>query len=205
MVKWRIASRFGAKFHRIRALSLLSLGLFCLAFVLEILLFGAGRARGSFAGGDFLGIFRGLFTRELLFAMVLMLLGITVYAPALLFLSAALRGFSAGYVLSCLLPATLSFRPIAAFSAVALYLFILAFLQLGYGSFLCEVSLTLFTPPLPDRRGKDVLFGGSLFYSRYFCGRVNLRFLGSYLLFFLFYLACLALLTLLYALICLVL
>lgn len=182
--KLRKSAEAHKKFARYRLFFALSLGAFLAATALEMILFGA-KAQAAFPGGaSFRDVFVGLATGEGILYLSTLLLGVTVYAPAVLFLAAILRGVKAGFALSSLLPAA-GGKAIFAFVLTAAYLFFSALWYLAYASFCTCVSLKIFSAHAERcAAGEERLFGGSLFYAEIFCGSVNTRFLFTYTLFF---------------------
>ena len=172
------------KFARYRLWFGLSLAVFLAVTAAEMIWFGAD-LRASFPqGSDFFRSFASLAAAEGIPYLIACLAGVTVYAPAWQLLSAALRGFSAGFVLSSLLPLA-GGRDAFAFFTTAAYLLFSALWYLAYASFCTAVSLRIFSSHGErGARGEERLFGGTLFFAELFCGSVNLRFLFSYTLFF---------------------
>lgn len=180
--KTLIRQRYG----RYRLFFFLSFSLFLLSLVGEMFLFGAGGyALGEGGEVSFSPLFVTLFTGEAIFYLISFLLGITVYAPVVLFLFSLLRGVFSGFVLSTLA---------ASFPQSGLFPFLLSLFYClfsthvfcGYSSFCTMVCLRLFTDqPLASYRAEEKrMFGGSLFNSTFFANTVNFRFLFSYTLLF---------------------
>ncbi len=172
------------KFARYRLWFALSLAVFLAAASAEMIWFGADLHASFGADVGFRRSFSGLATMEGILYLITFLAGVTVYAPAWQLLAAGLRGFSAGFVLSSLLPLGGGRDALAFFSAAA-YLLTAALWHFAYASFCTAVSLRIFSSHAErGARGEERLFGGTLFYAELFCGSVNLRFLFTYTLFF---------------------
>ncbi|MBP5289113.1 MAG: hypothetical protein J6Z79_04485 [Clostridia bacterium] len=182
--KFGIGAPARRKFFRYRLWFAISLAACLLAWILEMALAGAGIRVPSPGGGPFLRAFAPLATWEGILYLFTLLTGVTVYAPAAAILTAALRGFSAGFILSSLLPLS-GGKALFAFCLTTLYLALSALWFIAYGAFCACVALRIFSSHTEKcAAGEERLFGGSLFFTEYFCGAVNLRFLCSYILFF---------------------
>ena len=127
-----------------------------------------------------------IFKRRFLVIMILMLSGITVYAPIVGFAGAVIWGGWCGIDLISypFASETAGLITVTAFSSL---MFIFAYCV--YSSFCVCVSFRLFTDKLyitdrnVDEEGR--MFGGVLFNSVLFRNTVNIRFLASYILSFL--------------------
>lgn len=178
---------FRKKFRRYRILFFVSFAVFLCFLILEILLFGSGN-QGGFAGEMTFARFAArLFVKEATLYLIVFLMGVTVYAPMLHFVFPALRGIFAGFAFSSLF-CVLSENNLGLLMVFSVFYTLLSSqLFFSYLSFCTCVSLHLFTDRslIPYKTGEKTMFGGSLFYSGYFCNAINFRFLFTYSMLFL--------------------
>jgi hypothetical protein len=129
-----------------------------------------------------------LFVKEAALYLAVFLTGVTVYGPVLQFALPACRGILAGFAFSAVVGKADGENVLALILPAALYTLLSSQLLFSYLSFCTCVSLHLFTDRslLPYQNSEKHLFGGSLFYSGYFCNSINLRFLFTYSLLFIF-------------------
>ena len=177
---------FRKKFHRYRILFFVALAVFFSFFLGEILLFGSGSFSGFAGEMSFARFAARLFVKEAVLYLVAFLMGVTLYAPVLQFALPACRGILAGFAFSALLGLSAKEKAMSLFLLAAIYTLFSSQLFFSYLSFCTCVSLHLFTDRslLPYQNSEKNLFGGSLFYSGYFCNSINLRFLFTYSLLF---------------------
>lgn len=176
---------FRRRYHRYRLFFGLAYAVFLLSFLLSAIFFR--RAGATFSGENYAirETFLRLFSTELILATVLFLTGVTLYAPAVLFLGGIARGVMSGYVLAGF--ELVSAKNVFTAAFCALYFLLGAALFLAYASFCAAVSVRIFSEgTLADpRREEERMFGGTLFFSSLFCRTINMRFLFSYTLVFL--------------------
>ncbi len=168
------------KFGRYRIWFWIAAGVFFAALMGEILLWGSGGRSVLSFQKEPAAFASFLLFREGGFCLLLCLLGVTLYAPALHIVLPLLRGALAGFAFSALFSG--SDLSASAILLAVLYTLLSTQLLFAYSSFCTCVSLHLYTDQsqLSRQNREKELFGGSLFCSRYFCGMVNLRFLFSY-------------------------
>lgn len=176
--------RLRKRYARYRLFFFSAFFVFILTLILEMIFFGAGGERVFFSQTSSEEIFPKIFTADALWILFMFLSGVTLYAPFLHFLFAALRGFLSGFVLSAL---ARSGCGVIFFLFSLLFLVFSAWLFFVYSSFCTSVALRLFTDqPLKSYREEEKrMFGGSLFNSTFFCNVINFRFLSLYAAFFL--------------------
>ncbi len=198
-IKLRNSALAHKKFAAFRRWFAIAAGIALICAVLTAFLFPA--ASHALPGrAPFRQAFLPLFTRACVLYLIVLLTGVTIYAPAALILTALTQGFAAGYILSGLLPPA-GGRGLFTLLLTALYLTFSALWFFAYASFCVCVSRKIFSSHAErGAAGEEHLFSGSLFYTEFFCGTVNLRSLFSYLLFFFAALAGQTLLTALFAL-----
>ena len=189
-------ARFREKFRRYRLFFFLFAAVFFAAFVAELFLYGNFNYGYKQSSVDFFPFFSELFAGEILMLLALFLFGVTLYAPAFGFLCAAMRG---AFCLSVLYAGLNEKSSFLLFLLTAFYLLLSAWLFLSYASFCTTTALQIYSVPKKLREGEKQAFGGSLFYSSFFRGSVNLRFLSSYLLLLLSAVFCSFLMTLSFA------
>lgn len=192
-------ARFREKFRRYRLFFFLFAAVFFAAFVAELFLYGNFNYGYKLEGAPFFPFFSELFAGEILLLLALFLFGVTLYAPAFGFLCAVLRGGFSAFCLSVLYAGLNEKSSFLLFLLTALYLLLSAWLFLSYASFCTTTALQIYSVPKKMREGEKQAFGGSLFYSTFFRGSVNLRFLSSYFLLLLSAVFCSFLMTLSFA------
>lgn len=186
MIKKYNRARYREKFRRYRLFFLLTAIVFLCALIAEMLWGGDFGLIFEKQKTQFSAFFSNLFTREMTSILILFLFGVTVYAPVFGFLYAAARGVFSGFCISVLLSAFEGKRDLWLLTVTALYLLLSAWLSLSYSTFCITTALQMYAKPsVTQRSGNFQMYGGTLFYSSLSGGRVNLRFLSSYCLFFL--------------------
>ncbi len=200
LTKNRLA-QFRLRYGRYRILSAILLVLFVLSAVLAVFFSAFPPALITLHPVSFSSFLMPLLWSEATFFLLVFLLGVTIYAPACALAAAILRGAWAGGAIRLFLPLE-TVRETFLLLTLLLYLIASFWIYAGYAAFCGSVSLRLFSDnslAAPASQTKK-MFGGSLFYSSYFCGAINLRFLSSYCLVFLAALTLSFFCTLLYAL-----
>lgn len=197
-------SRYRQRYGRYRRFFFISMALFFLFSLLEIIYYGAGGRICSPAPVNWKTLFPVHFTSEVSFYLIAFLLGITVYAPAFQFVSISLRGVFSAYLLSCIAAVLDQKGNVFLFVLVLFYVLASTCMFCAYSSFCSMVSLRLFSDgTLKNYRAEEKrIFGGTLFNSSLFCNTVNLRFLSVYVLFFFCALVLEALMALVYSFLC---
>ncbi len=117
----------------------------------------------------------------LLMLSVIMMAGITVYAPLVGGICVILRGAELGCAVRFYCETLLYIDSALFFLTDGIYYILTGVILSLYGSFVSSVAVKLFSQHIGD----DSMFGGSLFYSAYFKRRVNIRFLVMYILIYL--------------------
>jgi len=178
---------FGKKFRRYKIFCLLSYGVFFLSVILEMILYGSGGEGALLLPISWREVFVPIATGEALLYLLTFLLGVTVYAPALAFLSSALRGMLCGYVVSCVFSSLSGKESVLLLLLVGVYFLVSASLSCCYASFCAMVSLRIYTDGILRNVKKEEkrMFGGTLFNSTFFCNTINLRFLSAYTILYL--------------------
>lgn len=185
MIKKYNRARYREKFRRYRIFYWILAFVFLAFLVGELFWFGGLGYRYTASGVSFTAFFSDLFAGEALVLLSVFLFGVTLYAPVFGFVSAAARGAFSGFCLAVLCSDLQSGKGVWLLVLSFLYLFLSAWLFLAYTTFCTTTALQLFSDPSKSAGGERKMYGGTLFYSAFSRGCVNLRFLMSYCLFFL--------------------
>lgn len=135
----------------------------------------------AFGENDLANAF-GYSLTPLIMLSVIMVAGITVYAPIAGGVCVILRGAELGCAVRFYCETLLYIDSALFFITDSIYYIFTGIILSLYGSFVSSVSVKLFSQHIGD----DSMFGGSLFYSAYFKRKVNIRFLVMYILIYLF-------------------
>lgn len=185
MIKTKDRKIFSKKFRRFRIFFFVHAGVFLLAAILELFLYGAGEFLLGEKGGGFREIFFSLFGAESALFLGAFLFGVTIYAPVFGILASGLRGAFCAFFLSLAAQTFPAGQGILLFLILFLYAAFSSWLFCSYSSFCTNVALRIHSDPNKRQgRREEELFGGTLFYSSLYCNLLNLRFLLTYLLFF---------------------
>ena len=185
MIKKYNRARYREKFRRYRILYWILAIVFFASLAGEMFWFGDLDYCYTARRVSFSAFFSDLFAGEALLFLAVFLFGVTLYAPVFGFVGTAARGAFSGFCLSVLCGDLQSGKRVWILILSALYLFLSAWLSLAYTAFCTSTALQLFSDPAKNGGGERRMYGGTLFYSSFSRGSVNLRFLASYCLFFL--------------------
>ncbi len=185
MIKKYNRARYREKFRRYRIFFWVLAITFFLSLGAELFWFGGLGYRYTASSVSFSAFFSDLFTGELLLLLGVFLFGVTLYAPVFGLVSTAARGAFTGFCLALLCSDLQSGKGVWLLVMSFLYLSFSAWLFLAYATFCTTTALQIFSDPSKKTGGERRMYGGTLFYSSFSRGSVNLRFLTSYCLFFL--------------------
>jgi len=196
MIKKYDRVRYREKFRRYRIVFFIFLLAFAVSFVGELFLFGNMEYAYQAGKVEFFNFFSDVFTVEALALLALFLFGVTLYAPVFGFAFSVGRGAFTAFCLAVMVSGLGGSKGIWLFILCFLYLILSAWLFLAYAAFCSTTAIRIFSDPTKRKRGENAMFGGSLFYSSFFQGSINLRFLFSYILLMLGAVGCSLVLTL---------
>ncbi len=200
MIKRYHSEKYRQKFQRYRIFFLFSAILFFGGLIFEILLYGSAGFHlfpGKITLSEF---FLPLLCAEGILYLLIFFFGLTLYAPFFGFFFSFSRGVLSGFCMASSYGGIGEKGGVILFFLTVLYILSSAWLFLGYSTFCTTAALHIYSPSEEKKKeGKMKQFGGSLFRSGYFCGRINLRFLSTYCLLFLVALLFAAVLTFFYA------
>lgn len=183
MIKHYHPQKYREKFRRYRMFHSISLLLFAIGFLGEFFLYGSAGFSLLLTPSDTLNLFLPLFCAEGLLYLLIFFFGLTLYSPFFTFLFSLFRGALSAFCLAATYTAREEKGGILLFAFTLFYIFSSAYLFLGYSTFCTVASLHIYSPKDEKGKGKRE-FGGTLFRSTYFCGKLNLRFLSTYCLLF---------------------
>ncbi len=185
MIKKYNRIRYREKFQKYRIFYLVLASVFLASLAGELFWFGGLDYRYTGSDVSFSAFFSDLFAGEALILLLVFLFGVTLYAPVFGIVSTAARGAFSGFCLAVLCSDLKSGKGVWLLVLSFFYLLFSAWLFLAYTTFCTTTALQIFSDPSKRHGGERRMYGGTLFYSAFSRGSVNLRFLMSYCLFFL--------------------
>lgn len=173
------------KFNSYKTLFVIFLGLMLVSWTLGCILFQKSallRDASVFSSNVYLKASHAAFF-EMLFLMWVFISGPTIYAPASSFSALTVYGLLSGARLMLC-------KSEGAYISITegLFSFMSAYVLIVYSTFVTLTGLRIFTDKKSEN-GEREMFDGVLFRAKTFRGIFNMRYVGSYILFFLVFLA----------------